>query len=110
MDIRILKDYIIQRKQLSEQYSQYKGRHMFFDKQMIHINRGLELLEMDRPLEMDELKELQELGKLFIQIRNSESISHNKRIQTEIGNKIHTVEYELYSMALDVFGTYGTMY
>ena len=110
MDIDLLKNYINKRIGLTDKYPQYKGRHMFFNSQLKKINRGFEILDKHEPLEREELDELNQLGKLFIKIRGDELKSHNSRFNTEIGNEIHQTEFELYSMALDVFQTYGTMY
>jgi len=112
MDINILNEYLKQRLELSDKYKEYNGRHIFFNKYLPLLEKGIELTTQkelrDNELNETELEELYDLGKQFIQIRDLELKSHESRFNTVIGNDIHNIEYNLYSMALDVFQTYGT--
>ena len=107
MDIIELENLIFKRLQLTKKYPEYKGRHIFFKANLKNVLKGLELSKREN-ISLNEKQELYKLGKDFINIRNSELQSHNSRFNTQKGNEIHECEYYLYSMALDVFQTYGT--
>ena len=108
MDIKVLKQCLEDRLQLLEKHQAYIGRHQFFNKHLPKLQRGISIVIKKDPTTL-ELEELYVLGKNFIKIRDAELKSHLSRFNTLAGNKIHQSEHYLYSMALDVFQTYGVM-
>tara|TARA_A100001011_G_scaffold264813_1_gene273520 strand:- start:2204 stop:2539 length:336 start_codon:yes stop_codon:yes gene_type:complete len=108
MDINYLKECLKRRIELKEMYPILIGRHNFFDKNQAKLNKGIELLDKKAYLTTNGKAEIYKLGKEFIQIRNEENNFHSSRIRTLYGNVIHDTETELYSVALDVFQTYGS--
>tara|TARA_B110001450_G_C17609381_1_gene476573 strand:- start:262 stop:474 length:213 start_codon:yes stop_codon:yes gene_type:complete len=65
------------------------------------------MLEEKDTLAYRDKRDLYDLGRAFINIRIDENKFHKSRITTLFGNVIHDCERELYSIALDVFQTYG---
>jgi len=78
-----------------------------FNENVPLLERGIELVERLDSIEDKDKEELANLGNTLVVVRNNELASHRGRIATDAGNLIHEAETELYSMALDVFKTYG---
>tara|TARA_Y100000389_G_scaffold178006_1_gene190775 strand:- start:10336 stop:10674 length:339 start_codon:yes stop_codon:yes gene_type:complete len=107
MDINYLKESLQRRIDLKNLYPKLIGRHNFFDGNLEKIKSGIKMLEEKDTLTYRGKRDLYDLGREFINIRNYEIKFHNSRITTLFGNVIHDCETELYSLALDVFQTYG---
>lgn len=112
MDIKYLEKLMDDRDELSTKSPSLIGRHSFYYEQQRKIIEGLQLIDkniIDNNINDNDVRvRLRELGATFVQVRKDEAASHFRRFQTVEGNKIHTLEEELYSMALDVFYTYGS--
>ena len=70
------------------------------------IQYGMRLLSSSQISSHDELFFM---GEKMIEIRAIESRNHAQRLSTDDGNHIHDLENRLYSMAADVFKTYGDL-
>lgn len=102
MDLAYLKEVVERRDQLSKDIPGMIGRHAFYDWKRPLIMEGIELVVQDKP---ENAKRLSELGLQLLQARSAEKASHLQRFRTEDGEKIHELEFELYSLAFDVFQT-----
>lgn len=107
MDIEYLKECLQRRIELKDLYPKLLGRHNFFDENLEKIKSGIKMTEDRDSLTFRGKSDLYNLGREFIHIRNNENRFHDSRITTLFGNVIHDCETELYSVALDVFQTYG---
>lgn len=108
MDIKYLKECLKKRIELKSLYPALTSRHIFFDDHFDKLERGIKLSNDYKVLSFKERKELYLLGKEFIDIRKELVNFHNLRFSTPFGNAIHECEHELYSVALDVFQSYGS--
>ena len=108
MDINYLKECLKKRIELKSLYPALTSRHNFFDDHFNKLERGIKLSNDHKLLSFKERKELYLLGKEFIDIRKELVNFHNLRFSTPFGNSIYECEHELYSVALDVFQTYGS--
>lgn len=102
MDLAYLKEVVERRDQLSKDIPGMIGRHAFYDWKRPLIMEGIELVTQNKP---ENAKRLSELGLQLLQARSAEKASHIQRFQTEDGEKVHKLEFELYSLAFDVFQT-----
>tara|TARA_Y100000992_G_C21208715_1_gene464345 strand:+ start:124 stop:453 length:330 start_codon:yes stop_codon:yes gene_type:complete len=108
MDINYLKKCLKKRIELKALYPRLTGRHIFFDEHFGKLEKGIKMLNKYEMLSFEERNELYLLGKEFIEIRAKQIKFHDSRISTPFGNSVHNCEYELYSVALDLFQSYGT--
>lgn len=100
MESKYVHDVLSRRDELCDKYPGLIGRHAFYNVRRPLVAEGLRLLEEDAHLHS---KRLSEICTELMKARACEKVSHLQRIQTAAGNKIHTTEYELYSLAFDVF-------
>lgn len=107
MDIKYLKECLKKRIELKSLYPALTSRHNFFDEHFGKLEKGIKMLNRYETLSFKEQKELYLLGKDFINIREEQKKFHNLRFSTPFGNAVHNCEHELYSVALDVFQSYG---
>jgi hypothetical protein len=108
MDITYLKECLQKRIELKSLYPKLIGRHNYFDENIDKLMEGIKLVTKIDKLDQPDKEHLYNLGKEFIIIRDDEIQFHKSRISTLFGNVIHDCETELYSVALDVFQTYGS--
>lgn len=108
MDITYLKECLKKRIELKSLYPKLIGRHNYFDKNVDKLIKGIKLVTKNDKLIQADKEYLYMLGKEFIVIRDDEIKFHESKISTLFGNVIHDCETELYSVALDVFQTYGS--
>lgn len=107
MDINYLKECLKRRIELKSLYPRLTSRHNFFDDYSGKLKKGIKMINEYETLSFKERKELHLLGKEFIDIRAEQIKFHNLRFSTPFGNAVHNCEHELYSVALDVFQSYG---
>lgn len=100
MECNYLHEALERRDRLCQTFPVLIGRHAFYQKHRPLIAEGMALVASG-----GDTKRLSEIGTTLLKARACEKVSHLQRIRTTAGDQIHNAEYELYSLAFDVFMT-----